>query len=102
MSQAVESLTYATPGNSRGSPVVAGVWIMIGGLILVFFGGCFCIGIMAVTSPGVLGFGTTTSHQLAIDERVFTVAMYLCATTCFVGGGFTLSLGLRKLLAVGR
>jgi len=42
----IPALTYATPSTSSGSPTVAGVWIMIGGLVLIGFGGCFCIGIL--------------------------------------------------------
>ncbi len=90
-------LTYATPSESAdGSPVAAGVWVMIGGLVLVFFGGCFCIGVL-LTLSDALGPGSSRW-----ERDLLTFVLYACAAACFVAGAYVTFLGLKKLLGVGR
>ena len=91
------ALTYATPsGSAGGSPVAAGVWVMIGGLVLIFFGGCFCIGVLLTVSNAYGPAGPRWERDLLM------FALYASAIVCLVAGGYVMYLGLRKLLAVGR
>ena len=91
------ALTYATPAAAAdGSPVAAGVWVMIGGLVLILFGGCFCIGILML-----LGNGMFPNSDQAERDHV-TRAFSGVALCCFAAGAYVMFLGLRKLLAVGR
>jgi hypothetical protein len=81
-------LTYATPAPIAGSPVAAGVWIMVAGLALIFLGGCFMIGVM-ISGNVSAGF-----H--------FVVVLYALAFACFGAAAYLLFLGISKLLSVGR
>jgi hypothetical protein len=90
----VVSLPYATPSARPGSPVAAGVWITLAGLMLIGLGGCFLIGVMicslnpnAATSPPGMGF---------------IIVLYVMAFLCFIAAVWLMVLGIRKLLAVGR
>jgi len=96
------ALPYATPSAGGGSPVAAGVWVMLGGLALVFFGGCFCIGILLTVSGAVYGGLNPPQARLAGPQVALMITLYACAFACFAAGGYVLFLGLRKLLAVGR
>ena len=101
----VPAISYASPSIAAagGSQVAAGFWIMFGGLALIFLGGCFYIGIMALVTPVTVGFsGTTAAKPLTWEQHLFMVALYFVAVTCFVSGAWLMSLGVRKLLAVGR
>jgi hypothetical protein len=92
------ALPYATPSASNGSPTVAGVWIMIGGLVLICFGGCFCIGVLMVIFNGMT-FGASAAPW---ERTLLMWVCYLLAAVCLVTGGYVMCLGLRKLLSVGR
>ena len=93
-------IAYATPVPT-GSPVAAGVALMLGGLGLVLLGGCFLIGVLLATevsrenaSQG--GPGITTSVV------VLLCVLYFAAFACFSGALVLLVKGTRGLLRVVR
>ncbi len=98
------ALAYASPMAGGGSPVVAGVWVMVGGLVLIFFGGCFCIGVLMLTSNAFnAGFGgPPPPRPLTWEQEGLMLVLYAAAFACLGCGGWVGWLGLRKLLAVGR
>jgi hypothetical protein len=94
------TIAYATP-VPRGSPVTAGAVILLGGLGLVFLGGCFLIGALVVTEAGRENFvqgkgGLTTSMVLLL------CVLYLATLGCFAGAVALLVAGTRALLRVVR
>ncbi len=95
------TLAYATPSASNGSPVAAGVWVLLGGLALIFFGGCFCIGILMLVSDVPSPFAAP-KRPMTWEQHTLMIALYGCALACFAAGTYVAFLGLRKLLAVGR
>ena len=97
--QPVAPLSYAHRSvvAAVGSPVAAGFWVMFGGLTLIFFGGCFCIGILAlVEGTGLMPAGPR------VERTLLMLVLYVLAITCFVTGAWVMSLGVRKLMSVGR
>ena len=98
------ALPYATPSAANGSPVAAGVWVCLAGLALVFFGGCFCIGILLLTTQAFnAGLnGAAPPQRMTWEQDVLMVALYGCALACLASGAYVVYLGLRKLLAIGR
>jgi len=84
------TLSYATLSQKPGSVLAAGVWIMAGGLVMIFLGGCFLIGVM-INSGAVPGVGPPG----------FAFLLYILAFICFVVAAVMLFLGVRKLLHIG-
>jgi hypothetical protein len=101
-SDPITALPYATPSTAGSSPVAAGVWVMLGGLALIFFGGCFCIGILLTVNGAFYGGLNPSQAQMTVPQVAVMLTLYACAFACFASGGYVLFLGLRKLLAVGR
>jgi hypothetical protein len=109
LTRATEStpLAYATPNPRGGSPVLAGFWIVVAGLALIFFGGCFCIGILLMVS-GAANVGFNPGYSSAPippwtwHQSLLMFLLYTFAFGCFAGGAVTLVIGIRKLMAVGR
>ena len=97
------ALSYATPSAAGGSPTAAGVWLTLAGLALVFFGGCFCIGILLLTTNAFYsGFNSPGFRPLTGEQQVLMLVLYGCAAACFAAGVWVGWLGVRKLLAMGR
>ena len=78
--------------------MAAGALVCVAGLALIFFGGCFCIGVLLLTSGG---FATGKPPVLTWEQDWLMIALYGVAIACFASGAYVLILGLRKLLAVG-
>ena len=96
------ALPYATPGAGGGSPTAAGVWVILAGLVLLFFGGCFCIGLLALTSPSALGGTPMPPPRMTDQQNLVMFVLIVIALGFFAAGAYVMILGLRKLLAVGR
>jgi hypothetical protein len=96
----ISPLSYATPAPVGGSGVAAGIGIMVGGLGLIFLGGCFCIGIMISLNIGNLNGGGSTAA--GPGHAIFIAVLYMLAFACFGSAVLVLLLGIRKLLAIGR
>ncbi len=99
------TLTYATPAPAAGSGLAAGVWITLAGLALIFLGGCFCVGIMLSLNAGNLANPSPfapVSSGIGPAITAFVVMLYVLAAACFISAVAVMTLGIRKLLAVGR
>jgi hypothetical protein len=83
-------LAYATPTSQGGSPVWAGFWIVVAGLALIFFGGCFCIGVLMLISGPIIPAPLWTWR-----ETMLMFLLYAFAFACFAGGTVTLVIGIR-------
>ena len=90
----VPALPYATPGPS-GPSVAAGVWVAVIGLGLIVLGGCFCVGILGLTESGGPNRGSG-------EWWVLLLFLYAVAAGGIGAGGWTVVIGLRRLLSVGR
>lgn len=98
-------LGYATPGYAGPSPVWAGFWVLAGGLVMIFLGGCFCIGVlMLVTFDTSVGFKPSSSPGTvwAFRHTALMCVLYAVAFACFAAGATMLVAAVRKLLSVGR
>ena len=107
MSDAVRpiDLPYATgavAGPSHAARVWAGIAVMVGGLILIVFGGCFCIGVLIHLRPVVVSpFAPPASGPTWMTrDEVFLVFLYIAATVCFIAGGLVTLRGLKALLRI--
>ena len=79
----------------------AGFAVAFVGLILMFFGGCFFIGILGQLTPN-MGFGSPTAAAPAWSMRdyVFHVILYLLGFA-FIGSGALLVIqGVKGLLRI--
>ena len=86
------ALTYATPASHGNPRVRAAAIVMLGGLGLIFFGGCFLIGVMSsYQSPGMAA-GPRPGGLMVLE-----VVLYLLAGGCFAGAVALIGIGVRWL-----
>ena len=86
-------VNYAEPSTPRvggASPNTAAGLLLLGGLGLLFLGGCFCIGILSTLSDPYRGTPTV----------VFQSLLYLIVLACISGAALLLYLAVRGLLRV--
>ena len=91
----LESIPYATPIHAPPKRTGAGFAILFGGICLVFLGGCFLIGVLAITesSHGI-------DRELSSSQIVLMFVLYICAAASFVGAVTLLYLGTRTLIRI--
>ncbi len=88
---------YAVPAP-RGPSVAAGVWVAIIGLVLIFFGGCFVIGILIQVysdGPGMI-------RPWQGRDYLLHIVLYGLAGGCFAGGAVLIMRGVKSLLGIAR
>ena len=93
------SLPYATPAP-KAPRLAPAVWIAIIGLALIFFGGCFMIGIMVTLCPHPFFGGTVGPAPMSVGVVIFLVIMFVVAFACFGGALALLLKGVKTLLAL--
>lgn len=93
-------LAYATPAPT-GSPVAAGVALLLGGLGLVFLGGCFLIGVLIATE---VARENTVQGAPGLTPWVIVLlcVLYFATFACFLGALLLLVKGTRALMRVVR
>lgn len=95
------ALSYATPPG-RGPRVWAGIAVMFAALGLVFLGGCFMIGVMAINSTNVsIHSSPPVILPKSAGQIILECILYVIALACFGGAIylFGLALGwLRKIV----
>ena len=95
------ALGYAMPAakTARAAP---GIALIFGALGLVFLGGCFLIGVMAINSPSG-GFAPAPLPLPKTPGQIFLeIVLYVIAFCCFAGALFLFATAvqwLRKLMA---
>lgn len=91
-----EALPYAVHRNPPANDGAALLcWT---GLGLIFLGGCFMIGILAMMTPGFSGQAPTWR----LHHTIFAAALYATALGCFSAAAWTIFLGCRRALRRGR
>ena len=94
-------IAYATPPPRAGPNAWAGEAILLGGLGLVFLGGCFLIGALVVTETArenmVQGLGGLTRSMV-----VLLCVLYLATLACFAGAAALIVTATRALLRMVR
>lgn len=64
--------------------VFAGAAILSAGVALIFFSGCFLIGVLTLLRPGT--FMDEVPPSLNADDRTLLYALYAMSAVCFFGG----------------
>ncbi|MGA2498785.1 MAG: hypothetical protein ABSH20_13665 [Tepidisphaeraceae bacterium] len=80
----------STPRDRGASPNTAAALLILGGLGLVFLGGCFCIGVMATLGEPYHGTPTI----------VFQSVLYVIVLACLSGAVLLFYIAVRGLLRV--
>jgi len=99
--ETIPSLQYATPTQRPSGRIWASALILLGGLALVGFGGCFCIAIMMIVER--TGFnGQPTTLPISSGDRILLIVFGALAAACFVTAIMLIYLGTKALLRIAR
>lgn len=89
-----DALPYATP-HVHQSHWPAAI-LCFTGLGLAVVGGCFLIGVMIITSPGV-NFGPAATGSLTTPQTILVSVLYTLSAISFVGAASLIIAGVRKV-----
>jgi hypothetical protein len=89
----------------RGAQVWAGAVLLLGGLMLIFLGGCFLIGALLIALPGIVNPcpdpGAPPPTAAWQPEEVFLfVVLNGLSLACFISALVLMLLGVRGLLRI--
>ena len=95
--QPVTPLSYSTPAVSGASRTWAAFALAFVGLVLIFLGGCFTIGIMIQLHPA-LSFGAPGLPVAWSDgDYILHAVLYLSSFACFASGTLLVFRGVAGL-----
>ena len=93
-------LSYGSGSSARGPRVWAAAIVLLTGLALIALGGCFLIGVMAMTVQNFIGPGVSLPSGAA--AYLLILVLYVMAFACFAGAVAIIIAGLRGMIVIGR